>query len=233
MKERLLKVLTLRGHTFMPGPLSALSVVVDLGANEGEFARAVVERFGCRCIAVEANPRLAKRLRGLPGIEALWCAVGGREGETDLFLSEKSDASTVLGDRAGGHGGERVRVPMRRLWGLLAEAGVSRVDLLKLDIEGSEIAVLESMSDEEVRRCGQITVEFHDFCGLVSGEEIRRARDRLAAAGFAGMRFGRENMNWLFVRRGVVGPATQLYVNQVVRRARAAARVLRGGKRDY
>jgi hypothetical protein len=55
----------------------------------------------------------------------------------------------------------------------------------------------------------------------------------MAAAGFAGMRFGRENMNWLFVRRGVVGPATQLYVNQVVRRARAAARVLRGGKRDY
>src|SRR2546430_10438031 len=55
------------------------SVVVDLGAHKGEFAGEVVRRFGCRGIAVEANPAMVEALRGVRGGEAHCCAVGGRK----------------------------------------------------------------------------------------------------------------------------------------------------------
>jgi FkbM family methyltransferase len=228
MKQRLLQMLTVRGHTFMPGPLSASSVVVDLGAHKGEFSLEVVQRFGCRCIAVEANPALLTVVKAVPGVEAVWGAVGGVDGEVELHLSTNSEASTVLRAHDAEFSGKSVRVPALQLARLLREQSVRRVDLLKVDIEGAEIAMLRSMNDEDLDRIVQISVEFHDFCGLVRAAEIQEARTRLERAGFEGMRFGRSNMNWLFVRRSAVGSLPRLYLKHFVRRAR---RVYHEGRR--
>ncbi len=162
MKHRLLQMQTVQGHTFMPRELSAGSVVVDLGAHKGDFSRDVQRQLGCRCIAVEANPSLIESVKAVPGVEAVCCAVWDAEGEIDLCLSENSEASTVLGDRAREGNGQSIRVRARLLWEIMREAGVERIDLLKVDIEGAEVALVRSMSDEDVRRIGQIAIEFHD-----------------------------------------------------------------------
>ncbi len=46
---------------------------------------------------------------------------------------------------------------------LRRRAGVDRIDLLKIDIEGAEIGMFDDCTDEELSSIGQITVEFHAF----------------------------------------------------------------------
>jgi hypothetical protein len=43
------------------------------------------------------------------------------------------------------------------------ENGIKKINVLKLDIEGAEIAVLNSLCDEDLVSIDQISVEFHEF----------------------------------------------------------------------
>ena len=227
----ILQMLTLRGHTFMPCTLSAGSTVVDLGANAGEFSALVRGRYQCRVVAVEANPHLLDRIRAVPGVEVVHAAVTDQSGEIELFLSDNIEASTVLGDAGGANtNGQRVRVPARTLEEVLADRGIGRVDLLKVDIEGAEVGVMLNTPDEVLRRIDQITMEFHDFCGLVTPAQLDSVLRRLEDLGFDGLRFGSDNMNWLFVRRGArgIGPFRRHYLKHVVRNARSLAHWGRG-----
>jgi hypothetical protein len=68
-------------------------------------------------------------------------------------------------------------------------ARLNHVDLIKFDIEGSEIQVLESCSDEFLRRVPQLTIEFHDFLSLSNPSRtpraaVERAVYRLQKLGF-------------------------------------------------
>ena len=40
-------------HPFLPALLNSGSFVIDLGANRGEFAHGLTDRFGCRVYAAE------------------------------------------------------------------------------------------------------------------------------------------------------------------------------------
>jgi hypothetical protein len=55
---------------------------------------------------------------------------------------------------------------------------------LKLDIEGAEVRALDSLSDAQLQRIVQITVEFHDFCGQITSAEVDRVVSRLLVNGF-------------------------------------------------
>jgi hypothetical protein len=46
------------GHHFLTRHFTPQSLVLDLGGNRGEFARKVQQRWGARCLSVEANPAL-------------------------------------------------------------------------------------------------------------------------------------------------------------------------------
>lgn len=226
----LLQMLTLRGHTFMPGPLSHRSTVVDLGAHKGEFASQMRGLFGCRVIAVEANPDLANQIRRSPGIEVMECAVTGRDGDATFHIAQNPEASSINGE------GEPVTVKTVTLRTLLNSAQVDHVDLLKVDIEGAEVDMFDSLTDEDLRRCDQFSVEWHDFCGLVNENDIDRVVARLRHVGFDDIRFRaptprEDNMNWLFVRRGLsgAGPLRRAYLKHVVQPARALIHRLRGG----
>lgn len=74
---------------------------------------------------------------------------------------------------------QEIPVPVRTLSELFDEAGVERVDLLKIDVQKSELQVLEGIRDEHWRRVRQVALEVHDICGRL---EILRAL--LACRGF-------------------------------------------------
>jgi FkbM family methyltransferase len=221
-------MLTLRGHTILPGPLGPSSTIVDLGANRGEFAREARDRFRCRVIAVEANPRLISEIARIPGVKACHCAIAGQNGEAAFYLSEDTEAG-ALSNGITRPTGETVKVRTRTLASLLEEENIDRVDLLKVDIEGAEIELFDSMSDVDLDRFDQITLEFHDFCCLVTPGNVIRICRRLRLAGFDAMRFGgwdrrSDNLNWLFIRPGLAaaGPFRRAYVKHIIRPLRNA-----------
>ncbi|HYE61173.1 MAG TPA: FkbM family methyltransferase [Phycisphaerales bacterium] len=229
-------MITLRGHTFLPAPIGPGSLVVDLGANTGDFSRQVRARYGCRVCAVEANPDLVPKVRAIEGVEVIHAAAVGRRGPIEFRLSDDILASSVCDLRPGVANGRVVTVEGLTLPDILARFGLAlsptgqRLDLLKVDIEGAEVGLIMNAPDELLRSIDQITLEFHDFCGLNTADEIVQVCRRLKSLGFDGFRFGIDNTNWLFARRGLkgVGALRRWYATQLIRNVRNALHWGRG-----
>jgi FkbM family methyltransferase len=128
-------------------PLREGGVAVDVGANLGYYTVVAGDAVGPggRVIAVEPEPRNAAlleenvRLNGFDDrVEIVVAAAGEAAGSTLLYLSEAN-----LGDHRAfdsDDGRRALEVPIVALDDLPALAG--RVDLLKIDVQGAEAAVL-------------------------------------------------------------------------------------------
>ena len=119
------------------------AVIVDLGAHIGLASLFFAARLPhARIVAVEANPRLLPRLRrnlAATHAQVIHAAVGDRDGHRSLHRGEASWASSLI---AAPHSSAPIRVPALTLESLLGVAGIDRVDLLKIDIEGAEWEIL-------------------------------------------------------------------------------------------
>ena len=156
---------TIRGHTiYVPG-ITPGSVVLDLGANEGEFARQMSARFGGTYHLVEANPVLAERLRANGQFSVWECAVAASEGTIPFHVARNAEASSILTLPSESVYDavlqETIEVRARTLESLLADIGAPTIDLVKMDIEGAEVGVLSTLPRRTLVGIGQISVEFH------------------------------------------------------------------------
>jgi FkbM family methyltransferase len=125
--------------------------VVDAGAHHGLYALLASKRVGRdgRVIAIEPSPRERARLKKhlrlnrCSNAKLVACALGEGVEETDLYLVEgEQDWCNSLRPPAVDAPIRTVRVSVRRLDDVLAGLGVSKVDFLKLDVEGAELSVL-------------------------------------------------------------------------------------------
>ena len=127
-------------------------VYVEVGANHPVLGNQTwfLEQQGWSGVLIEPNPKLFQLLgEHRPRSRAVQAAVGAKNGEVDLLLGLDDLHSTlapVLGDPLSG---EKVRVPLRTLDSILAEAGVAAVDFLSIDVEGMELQVLQGLNLEK------------------------------------------------------------------------------------
>ena len=125
-------------------------VFVEVGANHPTQDNQTwfLEQQGWSGVLVEPNPELAKLLaEQRPRSRAVNAAVGapGQPAEVDLLLGLNPLHSTLtplLGDQLSG---QKVRVRLRTLNDILAEAGLGRIDFLSIDVEGMELQVLQGL----------------------------------------------------------------------------------------
>jgi FkbM family methyltransferase len=123
-------------------------VFVDVGANVGTYAMVLARHVGTsgKVIAIEPHPVIHARLSfnraasGVGQVTLLAAAAGPSDGE--LLIETDGDnlgASHVV---SGTPSSSAIKVPSLRLERILAEASVSKVDALKIDVEGFEDRVL-------------------------------------------------------------------------------------------
>lgn len=169
---------------------------LDVGANRGQFALAFRHLHPATpLLAFEPIPEEADRFARVHGGDAGMalerCALGEAPGEAVLHLSRRRDSSSLLPiGRAqtemfpGTEEAGTLRVPVRRLDDFLpALAGRGRA-LLKLDVQGFELAVLRGGS-ETLRRCAYVYVECSEI-PLYEGQALRHEVEAfLSAHGFA------------------------------------------------
>ena len=131
-------------------------LVIDVGANIGQFSRAAIGVWpGAEIVAFEPLPGAAERLRAtLRGaghadrLEVHACALGAQDGTTEFFPPANSLSSSILAVADGvrqepwARELEPVSVPLRRLDSVLGDRELARPSLLKLDVQGAELDVL-------------------------------------------------------------------------------------------
>ncbi|MGI8847287.1 MAG: FkbM family methyltransferase [Candidatus Dormibacteria bacterium] len=161
-------------------------VVVDVGAAAGDYAVAVakVDQAG-RVLAFEPSPEsygmLVRNLtrNGARNVEPINLALSDQVGT--LLLDVSGDPVSMGTLTSGQQPREStVRIAATTLEKALRERGIERCDLLKLDCEGGEYAILASLDNELLRRIDHIVMEYHD----VGGRSHREIVERLEAGGY-------------------------------------------------
>ena len=134
------------------------SLVVDVGAFEGEFTAYARNTWDARVLAIEPVPEFASALRSRFGNDVSVTVVQAALGVSSGTVSIAVDAD---GSSAWNSGDTVVAVPSVDVAELL---GSSDVALLKINAEGAEYDVLERLlSTEAIRQVATIQVQFHKF----------------------------------------------------------------------
>jgi len=193
-----------RDHHFYQGVLRPSSLVVDLGLHKGQFSRFVMSEYGCFVIGLEANPCLFERLETFPQGRFVTFAVNNLDSPIVLNVSDNPEASSVLEEMAQSFGASvPVTVPGITLDSLFEKYSISHVDLLKVDIEGSEFDMLLTASEKTLAKVAQITVEFHLKTGSAdfSLKRVLSICQRLRRLGFRVLFMNRDFTDVLFLNR--------------------------------
>ena len=171
-------------------------VAFDAGANAGDYTREILRaarRAGCpvEVHAFEPSPRAAERLRndfgGEPTVRIVGAALSDRVGEASLHdgAAGGSQASLVVREERGADASTTITVTLMRLEDYLEKHAITRVDLLKLDVEGSELAALRGLG-ERLRPESVDAIQFeYGGTALDAGTTLREAYRLLEARGYA------------------------------------------------
>jgi len=165
-------------------------VVIDVGAGVGTetltLSRLVGDRG--RVIAIEAHPEtyrcLAKlcELNDLENVSPRQLAIMDRSGPVTLSDSETDISNTVMRETPGA-----IKVPGLSLDEVIDMERLTRIDFLKMNIEGAEALALHGMG-RALSMTEHLAISCHDFIADARGDESMRTkatvRKALEAQGF-------------------------------------------------
>lgn len=170
--------------------LDADSLAIDCGANVGDVTR-LLARTGARVIAIEPNPvafaRLQRRASRWRRVECVEAAASTKDGFAPLFLHELADrdplgastGSSLLPEKRNVDPNSAIRVRTIDLDAFIAAH--APVAVLKMDVEGAEVDILERLLETgRLHDVGLALVEMHDWHTEELSRRGARIRRRLA-----------------------------------------------------
>jgi len=144
-------------------------VVVDIGAAIGEFTVYAAQKATAgEVYAYEPNPQSFALLQenlmlnGLSNVQAFCVGVWDQHGtmQLDLVNAEPLQGKTVFQQSDTALTAE---IPVITFDQLVQDSVNTMIDLLKLDCEGAEYAILLGASAESLARVQRIVMEYHDL----------------------------------------------------------------------
>lgn len=143
--------------------------IVDIGAHVGYFTRLFSKRTGRggRVYACEPDPSnfalLEKNTKHRKNIKVFQLAIGDHAGAIDFFHSElKTGCHSTI---PSSFRPTKLTVSSITLDQLCEKERISRVDMIKMDIEGGEVAALRGMTETlKANPHIQIITEFNPEC---------------------------------------------------------------------
>lgn len=189
-----LRLVSLLDRLLEPG-----MIVVDVGANIGEISLVCANRVGStgRVVALEPIAGIADELRlnvsrnGLQGVVQIHQqGLAGQAGRQAIYAScgqhDLNEVNQGLGSLHGTDGVDQCieMVDITTLDELAQRVGLSRLDLLKVDIEGGELPCLQGGIETLRRFLPVIAVEVQEHSSLAAGYQSREILELLSPLGY-------------------------------------------------
>jgi FkbM family methyltransferase len=174
------------GYFLDESMISNKAVVYSLGIGEDiSFDLSLIERFGAEVEAFDPTPRVKKWLASqtLPGqFHFHETGIADFDGEAQFHLPPRKDWVSHSMSPARQYSRECERFPVMRLATAMHCLGHHRIDVLKMDIEGAEYAVIEDIVKGRIP-VQQLLVEFHHRLSSIGTGKTRRALALLESHG--------------------------------------------------
>lgn len=147
------------------------------------FDLALIERFGCDVHAFDPTPRAIEHVQsktvGNSKYHFQEVGIWDKEDTLEFFVPANpnhiSHSLVNLQKTA-----ESIRVKVKRLSSLMKELGHQKIDLLKIDIEGAEYKVLESVIEDQID-VRVLCVEFDEYAHPLDKDYKSRIRSHVNA----------------------------------------------------
>jgi FkbM family methyltransferase len=147
---------------------------IDAGANVGAFTRRLAE-FSREVIAFEPDPwsleQLQRNVSQLPNVKIIEAAVGVEDGTAKLFRRGNFDEDPEINSLSSSTVEEKINVSADNFISVpqidlirYIEAIQGDIGILKIDIEGAEVEILEKLflREDLLNRINFIFVETHE-----------------------------------------------------------------------
>jgi FkbM family methyltransferase len=142
-------------------PLTQDSIVIDLGAFKGEWALQIAKRYGCTVFACEPVASIFQECqKAVAGTKVQACnfAVGGSTREDHITVD--ADGSSLNMHPSNGMDLEKISI--LAIDEFMQQYQIDRVDLIKLNVEGSEFEIMERLIELGwLDRFTDFQIQFH------------------------------------------------------------------------
>ena len=141
--------------------LSPDSLVFDVGGYRGQFTQQIATRFDCRIHVFEPVDGYCREIRNnLGGNPKIVVNNFGLSDRTEAQLISVDEAASTTTRREG----QLERIQLVDIHEYVSSIGAESIDLIKINIEGGEYALLSRMHETGlIARCRDIQIQFHDF----------------------------------------------------------------------
>ena len=136
--------------TLMDEQLCGSSLFIDIGANIGYFSILAEKKHGSSVLAFEPSPREIKRFKVnmqknmCKKISCFECALGKFNKNSILETADFSNHG--MNKIVTSHSKDTITIKTKKLDQILNNIDLHKIKLFKIDVEGSEIDVLEGMT---------------------------------------------------------------------------------------
>lgn len=165
------------GWVIKRGSVNRDSIIYSVGIGEDiTFDLSVIDKYGVRVHAFDPTPEVRDWLHAqqLPAQFVYKdVALSDSDGYMKFYKPENPNFishSVVEINSQNAY----VEVPAKRLRTLMNELGHDHIDILKIDIEGAEYAVLKDVLNAGIK-IDQILVEYHHFFDSISAADTERS----------------------------------------------------------
>jgi FkbM family methyltransferase len=190
--------------TIYPDGLGPASHVLCAGAgNDISFEKAMIASYECPIVLLDPSPTgiATVRRENLPAKHLQFFPVGLAGKDGPVTFREPLDPGEGSFAKDGGAGSPTYTFQCQTLSTLMRQLNWNQIDLLKIDIEGSEYGVIREILEKSIK-VRQICVEFHH--GAIFGHDRKETAAIILSLRKAGYDLiHRTSWDHTFLRRDV------------------------------
>ena len=141
-------------------------IVLDIGANKGFFTLNALQKGASKVYSVEpvkqSFEQVKKLLRNFPNVEPINKAIGETNGVINMFIDSDDSATNCVTSHGDifGRNSNTVEVVSININTLIEQID-SKINFMKVDCEGSEFELLNTISEKNLKNIDKLVIETH------------------------------------------------------------------------